>query len=897
MVTIEYNLRIGLEIHIPLSTVETKLFCPCPNPFKHPPERPNQYVCPTCLGLPGALPSPNREAIRKAILLAKALKMEIPSKIQFYRKHYLYPDLPKGYQITQYMAGGDLPIGIRGGMLFRDRYMGIRRIQLEEDPARLEHPGGLGESSRTLIDYNRSGAPLIELVTEPEIYSPREARIFIEELTRLLVTIGVISEDTQPKVDANISIEGGPRVEIKNISSPRDVEKALSYEAMRMARYMEEGIEIRRETRHWDDMRRVTIPLREKEYEEEYRYIPDPNLPPIDISDMIAEVEEPETPLKILERIIRDGVDVYPAKIIASDRRLLRIYREASEGLGRRARTELAKTLVNEAKHMLNTGKTVEELIETMKPLYQLVDKGIITPAEAREKLLGRRGLKLADQEEILKTVDKVLREVDTSRRRSIDYVVGTVLRRLRERGLDADPRSIAEYARGKIETPRKIEVRRARDGEDRMYKGVAETPRPVDPSELPSLVGSEVVIGGWLETRAYVGDKLFLRLRHWRGTVQVVAHGDSPAYRELSRLPREAYIVVRGRVVRDSRAPGGLEIHASEVIPVGTSTDPPLTLMDLARSSLPTRVRHRYLDIRRRRVRAVLYIRARLLEIVRSLLTRKGFVEIQTPTIIASATEGGAELFPLIYYGREAFLAQSPQLYKQMAINAFEKVFEIDSYYRAQKFDTPRHLAEFWSLDVEAAHHGLGDLISLAREILLEIHRTLPSKAGDELMLLGVELEPEPSFAEMSYDEAVEISGTRYGEDISAEALREVYKEANARYLFITHWPEETRAFYYRSIDGITRSFDLVGPFTGTPIELASGGERINSYDELVRSIRRRGLREESYGWYLEMFRYGMPPHGGFGLGIDRLLASILGLDSVLEATLIPRTPKYYVP
>ena len=895
MVTIEYNLRIGLEIHIPLSTLDTKLFCQCPNPFKHPPERPNQYVCPICLGLPGALPSPNREAIRKAIILAKALEMEIPSKIQFYRKHYLYPDLPKGYQITQYTAGGDLPIGVGGKFLFRDRYIGIRRIQLEEDPAKLEHPGGLGESSRTLIDYNRSGAPLIELVTEPELYSPREAREFIEELTRLLVITGIIAEDTQPKVDANISIEGGPRIEIKNISSPRDVEKALSYEAMRMARYMEEGVEIRRETRHWDDRRRVTIPLREKEYEDEYRYIPDPNLPPIDISSMVAEAEEPETPQKIMQRLIRDGIREDLARILASDSRLLRIYQVVSEGLGRRAREELAKTLVNEAKHMLNRGSRVEELIDTLKPLYQLVDKGLISPVEAREKLLGRDVRREAGEEDISKVLEEVLRNVEPGRRRSLDYVVGSVLRRLREEGLEADPRRIAEYARRSIAS--EDGDRASRTVERRVFEGATDTPKPVEPSKLSGLVGREVAVAGWLEARAYVGEKLFVRLRHWGGTIQVIAReGDEP-YQRLSSLPREAYLVVEGRVVSDPRAPGGLEIHASRVLPVGTSTDPPMTLKDLARSSLPTRIRHRYLDIRRRRVRAVLYVRARLLEVVRSLLTRKGFVEIQTPTIIASATEGGAELFPLIYYGREAFLAQSPQLYKQMAINAFDKVFEIDSYYRAQKFDTPRHLAEFWSLDVEAAHYRLEDLMGLAKDIILEVHRELPRRSGEQLSLLGVEIDEKPSFTTITYDEAVELSGTPYGEDISAEALKEVYRVSGSRYLFITNWPEETRAFYYRSINGITRSFDLVGPFTGTPLELASGGERINSYDELVRSIRRRGLREESYGWYLEMFRYGMPPHGGFGLGIDRLIASLLGLESVLEATFVPRTPKYYAP
>jgi len=894
VVTIEYRVRIGLEIHIPLSTLETKLFCRCPNPFKYPPEKPNQYVCPTCLGLPGALPSPNIEAIRKAIALAKALGMKIPGRIQFYRKHYLYPDLPKGYQITQYTAGGDLPIGVDGRILFRDRYIGIRRIQLEEDPAKLEHPGGLGESSKTLVDYNRSGAPLIELVTEPELRSPREAREFVERLTELLVTAGIISEDTQPKVDANISLGEGPRIEIKNISSAKDVEKALSYEAMRIARYMEEGVELRRETRHWDDRRRITTSLREKEYEEEYRYIPDPNLPPIDISGIAGEVETPETPQTIIEGLVAEGVREDLASILVSDRRLLMIYREASRGLGRGAREELAKTLVNEAKHMLNTGKTPEELIETLRPLYQLVDKGVISPAEAREKLLGRRVRRRASEDDVINVVEKILMDVDPGRRRSIDYVVGTALRILREAGLDADPRMIAEYVRRRIDRPsRKAPAPRRRGA----VEGLQEAPRPMDPGLLGQYVGGEAIVGGWIESRAYVGDKLFTRLRHWGGTIQVVSREGDGSYSILSGLPREAYVVVEGRVVSDPRAPGGLEIHAEKAYPVGTSAEPPMTLMDLARSSLPTRVRHRYLDLRRRRTRAILYVRAATLGIIRELLGREGFIEIQTPTIIASATEGGAELFPLIYYGREAFLAQSPQLYKQMAINAFEKVYEIDSYYRAQKFDTPRHLAEFWSLDVEAAHHGLDDLLRLAREILMEIHRELPRRAGEQLQLLGVDLEPRPSFSRMTYGEAVEISGTPYGEDISAEALREVYREAGARYLFITEWPEETRAFYYRSIGGVTRSFDLIGPFTGTPIELASGGERINSYDELVRSIRRRGLREEAYGWYLEMFRYGMPPHGGFGLGIDRLVASLLGLETVLEATLVPRTPKYYVP
>lgn len=898
VVIIEYSVKIGLELHIPLTEVETKLFCRCRNPFKYPPHEPNQYICPTCLGLPGSLPKPNKSAVAAAIKLAKALNMEIPDKIQFYRKHYLYPDLPKGYQITQYPAGGDMPIGVDGWISFQGRRIVIRRIQLEEDPARLDHPGGLGDSQKTLIDYNRSGAPLIEMVTDPEFTTPKEARRFIEEVKTLLEAIGILSGDASIKVDANVSLEGGPRIEIKNISSARDVERALEYEILRLSKAYSEGLEVYRETRHWDSRRRITIPLRTKEYEEEYRYIPDPNLPPIDVSTLKEDVSSPTTPQNIFQELKGLGVRESYAYILSRDPRLHHVYSRYMAAANEEDPDFIAGILINICKTYLEENGYSTEAINVVESLLRLLSTNIITIEELKKKL--RRGgevaLRRASKEEILDAVGKAIAEVDIEKRRARDYVVGKAIDILREKGLYADPKEVAE----KVSISSRIEETKGEIQEEKIKGVYGSDFRPYN-GPLNKYVGEEVEVSGWIEARTVVGKKLFIRLRRWGDTIQVVASHDTDVFNTLTKIPREAYIVIKGMVKEDERAPNNVELYAREAYIVGESYKPPLTLLDLARSSLPVRMRYRYLDLRRRRVRSVLYVRSELLEIIRNFLRGRGFIEINTPTIITSATEGGAELFPLIFYGREAFLAQSPQLYKQMAINAFEKVFELDSYYRAQKFDTPRHLAEFWSLDVEAAFYTLDDLLVLIRDMLGEVHRELPSRAGEHLERLNISL-AKPSFKTITYREALEIANSAglkvvYGEDIPSQAETEVYRHVGATYLFITEWPETTRAFYYRAVDGVTRSFDLIGPFKNASIELASGGERMNSEDELKQSIRRRGLREEAYTWYLEMFRYGMPPHGGFGMGIDRLVASLLGLDSVLEATFLPRTPRYHTP
>ncbi|ACZ19346.1 glutamyl-tRNA(Gln) amidotransferase, B subunit [Thermanaerovibrio acidaminovorans DSM 6589] len=285
---------IGLEVHVQVST-ETKLFCSCPVDYIG--ARPNSNVCPTCLGLPGALPVPNRAAVESAYLTALALNCQVNLRTRFHRKNYFYPDLPKGYQISQY----DLPIGVNGWIdLESGRRVRIQRLHLEEDAGKLVHgasDGRLGGSSYSLVDYNRSGVPLMEIVSMPDICSPGDAREYVTRLRRLVRYLGVSDgdmEDGSLRVDANVSLaeEGAPlgtKVEIKNLNSLRALERALEYEVLRQGEALDRGERILQETRHWDDVQGVTLGSRGKEEAHDYRYFPDPDLPPVEVSERTVE--------------------------------------------------------------------------------------------------------------------------------------------------------------------------------------------------------------------------------------------------------------------------------------------------------------------------------------------------------------------------------------------------------------------------------------------------------------------------------------------------------------------------------------------------------------------------------------------------------------------------------
>jgi aspartyl-tRNA(Asn)/glutamyl-tRNA(Gln) amidotransferase subunit B len=310
---------IGLEVHVQLET-DTKIFCGCSTDAGD--AEPNSRTCPVCLGLPGALPVLNEAAVEAAVKVGKALDAEVPERTRFHRKNYYYPDLPKNFQITQYdapiCADGQLQIAHEG----ESRTVGIRRAHLEEDPGSLTHEGGsIDRAEYTLVDYNRAGVPLMEVVTEPDFRSPGEVRAFLAKLEEVLEYLGVFDagRDGSLRIDANLSvvpadavdedgsvdeaaIEAANRTEVKNISSHKGAEKALAYERDRQRNAVRRGEEVRQETRHWDEAKGVTVGMRAKEEERDYRYFAEADLPPLEVADWKDRLAIPELPEARRER-------------------------------------------------------------------------------------------------------------------------------------------------------------------------------------------------------------------------------------------------------------------------------------------------------------------------------------------------------------------------------------------------------------------------------------------------------------------------------------------------------------------------------------------------------------------------------------------------------------------
>ncbi len=397
MLTEQTKVKIGLEIHCQLTSLKTKLFCGCSADYRGKP--PNTHVCPVCLGLPGAMPVINKKAVEMALMVALALNCKIAKTTFFARKNYFYPDLPKNFQISQYDLEGGEPLASNGYITLTfnktKKTVRIRRIHLEEDPGKLFHPGGIGVSSYTLIDYNRSGIALVEIVTEPDFESPIEARIFLQKLRSILEHLGVFDGGLEGamRCDANISVEGGGRIEIKNISSFKDVERALNYEIIRQKDLVKKGVKFGMETRHWDEARRITVTLRTKEEEQDYRYFVEPDLCPILIDEEWVERlkhEMPELPDARKERFMREyGLPEYDSEVLVSERALADFFEECVKIYGKPK--PVANWLMGDVLQCLHSLETsIDKCKVTPKHLAEmlmLMDKGDISIKIAKKVL------------------------------------------------------------------------------------------------------------------------------------------------------------------------------------------------------------------------------------------------------------------------------------------------------------------------------------------------------------------------------------------------------------------------------------------------------------------------------------------------------------------------------
>jgi aspartyl-tRNA(Asn)/glutamyl-tRNA(Gln) amidotransferase subunit B len=457
-----YEVVIGIECHVQLRTA-SKMFCACSAAVADAP--PNTLTCPVCLGLPGALPVINRRAVEHVLATGLAIGASVPEVTRWDRKNYFYPDLPKGYQISQYdlplAAGGTLAIDTSDGPLG----VTIRRAHLEEDTARLVHQQDEDGRRTSLVDFNRSGVPLMEIVTEPVISSAEGARRYAEELRLLLVTIGASDaqmEQGQMRVEANVSIRRpgddlGTRVEVKNMNSFRSVERAIGYEVERQARALQAGEALVQETRGWDDERGQTYTMRLKEESEDYRYFPEPDLPPLRTDP--AWLDEIRSGLPELPAARRDryqsqlGLSAYDAGVLVADAAATQLFEGALAAQPDLPAKKLANWVSGEYLRLAKTSGAGRVVASELAELVRLVEAGEISGTSAKQvlerhhgtgrpvgEIVAAEGLRqISDESALGEAVDRVVaanpaaaNDVRAGKRQAIGFLTGQIMRETR---------------------------------------------------------------------------------------------------------------------------------------------------------------------------------------------------------------------------------------------------------------------------------------------------------------------------------------------------------------------------------------------------------------------------------------------------------------------------------
>ena len=405
----------------------------------------------------------------------------------------------------------------------------------------------------------------------------------------------------------------------------------------------------------------------------------------------------------------------------------------------------------------------------------------------------------------------------------------------------------------------------------------------------------------GWVASVRDHGNIRFIILKDPGGEIQITAKkGDcSDALFELAKEVKEhSSIAVRGKLRPQEKAPNGAELVPSEIraFSIAKKAAPFMVQAKISSVGIDTRLDLRAVDLRRDYLGAVFRIRKTVLDSTREFLSRQAFIEVNTPKMIATATEGGAALFPIFYYDREAFLAQSPQLYKEQLTMSFESVFEIGPIFRAEPSRTNRHLSEATSIDVERAFSDYNDIMALLERLIVNIIESIKEKNGDDLERIGLKLPavelPFPKYSYSDLIDRLQEAGERiqWGDDISPQVMKSLQDERLNGFYFIIDWPTSTKPFYVKPSPAdsgrVCESFDLMHG----PLELSSGSTRINRKEQLIERMSKQGLKPQAFDYHLRVFDYGVPPHAGFGMGLERLLMVLAGLENIRDATFYPR-------
>lgn len=413
-----------------------------------------------------------------------------------------------------------------------------------------------------------------------------------------------------------------------------------------------------------------------------------------------------------------------------------------------------------------------------------------------------------------------------------------------------------------------------------------------------PEMDGQDATLFGWVQEIRDLGALRFVILQDREGTIQITVLKKKVSSEVLSKsdsLQKRYSIGVKGVVKKTDMTPRGVEVIPKEIRILSTASPQlPIDITGKTPANLEVRLDARALDLCQEKNIAAFKIQHAALATIREFLFERGFLEVHTPRIIASATEGGAALFSIDYFQRKAYLAQSPQLYKEQLVMSLERVFEVGPFFRAEESHTRRHLSEFVSIDIEQAFAGAEDVMQLLEQLIQYICKSVKEKCQKELATLGHRMKvPKLPFKRLTYGDVLqdlkhEGVDIPWGDDIPTQALRTLGK-IHPYFYFITDWPTQSRSFYVKPCDDnpdLSEGFDLMWRW----LELVSGGTRIASKELLTKRLEEKDLDPESFKWHLEAFDYGMPPHAGWAIGLERLTMLLTGKKNIREVTFYPR-------
>ncbi len=410
-----------------------------------------------------------------------------------------------------------------------------------------------------------------------------------------------------------------------------------------------------------------------------------------------------------------------------------------------------------------------------------------------------------------------------------------------------------------------------------------------------------KVLLRGWVYDTRDLKKIRFLVLKDITGRIQITGiHEKTPekVFELMDNLSRESVIEVCGKIKDSEQAPGGKEVLPDSIKIIAKAEQPlPIDVSDYSKTDLPLRLNYRFLDFHRQKTQAIFKIQTEILNAFREYFYKKGFIEMQPPCIISASSEGGTDLFPVKYFEKSAYLAQSPQLYKQMVACSMEKTFMVTPIWRAEKHNTIRHLNEIRQMDIEMAFAGQKEVMKELEGVVKYIIKKIIEKCPEELKVLDVKLKV-PKAVYLSYEEAIEKVGLKFGDDFSPEHEKKLCEMYPDSIVFTYSWPTALKPFYIMTKDEkpdakLSEGFDAL--YKG--IEISSGGQRIHIPELLIKRLKAKKLDPKNFKSYIDSFRFGAPPHAGWSIGLERITQVICGLNNIREATMFPRDRYRLVP